>query len=129
MNVPPDEKLTHFIFSQSNFSVEKQEVKYGAFIPPKKNPKEISVYRVSSLTENQVWEIGEKYVQRGERRLKARADFLAAVVYENNLKVIPDTEPHELHANIIPIPVDKEDRNEVLRELASASELVLIPTE
>lgn len=131
MDVRRDERLTHFIFSKkSGFSTERREVKYGAFIPQKKSPEEISVYRTSSLTESQVWELGREYVKRGERSIKARADLLAGDVYDIdfiNLKVTPDTKPHELHANIVPIPIVREDRNEVLRELARLSTLVMAP--
>lgn len=122
MNVPLYEKLTWFISSKSGFSIQNKAVSYRAFIPPKRNPQELSVYRISTLTENKVWEIGKEYVQ-GENEIKARADFLAQVVYENNLIVIADTQVHELHANIIHLPIDKEDRDEILRELALASEL------
>ena len=130
MNVRPDERLTRFIFSKQHFSVVNQRVKYAALIPPKKSPEEISVYRTSSLTESQVWEIGREYVKRGDRTIKARADLLAGDVYEIDfidLKVIPDTRPHHLHANIVPIPVVREDRDEVLKELACVSTLVMAP--
>ncbi|MCE2400353.1 hypothetical protein J4G08_05635 [Candidatus Poribacteria bacterium] len=53
---------------------------------------------------------------------------MTEIVYENNLIVIADTQVHELHANIMPLPIDKVDRDEILRELALASELVPIPT-
>ena len=130
MNVPPDEKLTRFISSKKNFSIEKKTVSYRAFIPQKKSPQDISVYRISTLTENEgkVWKIGREYVQ-GENEIKARADFLAQVVYENNLIVIADTQVHKLHANIMPLPINREDRDEILRELALSSELVLTPPE
>lgn len=131
MDIRQDERLTRFIFSKkSGFSVERMDVKYGAFIPPKKSPGEISVYRTSSLTESEVWAIGEEYVKRGDRTIKARADLSAGAVYDIdfiNLKVIPDPQPHELHANIVPIPIDREDRDEVLRELACLSKLVIAP--
>ncbi len=130
MNVPPDEKLTRFISSKKNFSIEKKTVSYRAFIPQKKSPQDISVYRISTLIEdeNKVWEIGREYVQ-GENEIKARADFLAEIVYENGLIVSADMQVHELHVNIMPLPIDKEDRDEILRELALASELVPIPIE
>lgn len=130
MHVPPDEKLTRFINSDSGLTNGKKKVSYRAFIPPKKSPQEISVYRISTIIEdeNKVWEIGREYVQ-GEQRIRARADFLAKVVYENNLIVIADTQVHELHANIMSLPIKKEDRDEILRELALASELVPIPPE
>ncbi len=128
MNVPPYEKLTRFISSKSGFSIQNKTVSYRSFIPPKRNPQELSVYRISTLTENKVWEIGKEYVQ-GENEIKARADFLAQVVYENNLIVIADAQVHELHVNIMPLPINREDRDEILRELALASELVATPTE
>ena len=112
MNVAPDEKLTRFISSKSGFSIDKKMVSYRAFIPPRKSPQELSVYRISTLTENEIWEIGKKYVQ-GEIKIKARADFLAKVVYENNLIVIADTQVHELHANISLLSMDREDRDEI----------------
>ena len=127
MNVSRNERLTRFIFSKSNFSVVNKRVKYGAFIPQKSSPEEISVYRTSSLTEIQVWAIGEEYVKRGARTIKARADLSAGDVYDIGPEVVPVPQPHELHANIIAIPVEKEDRNEVLEKLAGISKLVLVP--
>jgi hypothetical protein len=124
MNVSPDEKLTRFIFSKSHFSVQKREVKFRAFIP---KGTDISVYRISDLSEPEVWEIGRKYVQRDKRSIKARADLLAEVVYENHLTVILDPIPHELHANITPFPTDKSARDRIARKLALASQLVIMP--
>ena len=105
MSVPPNEKLARFIFSKKHFSVEKREVKFKAFIP---DGTDISVYRISGLSEREVWAIGRKYVQRGKRLIKARADFLAKIVYENNLHVLPTTTPHKRHANVTPLPADYE---------------------
>jgi hypothetical protein len=119
MNVSPDEKLTRFIFSST-----KGKIRHSVFIP---KGTDISVYRISDLSESEVWAIGRKYVQQGERFIKARADLLAEVVYENDLKVIPDTTPHELHANITPFPTDKSARDRIARKLALASQLVIMP--
>ncbi len=129
MNVPPAERLTRFIFSKSHFSVENKKVKFQAFIPPS-NSEDLSVYRISGLSDSEVWAIGREYVQRKERLIKARADFLAEVVevaYENHLTVIPDTAPHKRHANITPFPADKIARNRIARKLALASQLVIMP--
>ena len=125
MDVLPGEKLARFIFSKSQFSAMKREVKFWAFIPPS-NSKDISVYRTSSLTESEVWAIGLEYVQ-GKRTLRARAGLSAEQVYNYNLKVIPDTQPHELHANITPFPADKSERQSIARKLALASKLVIMP--
>ena len=128
MNVPPGEKLTRFIFSNKHFSVMNREVKFKAFTPSA-NSTGISVYCISELSDSEVWEIGREYVQREGRIIKARADLLAEVVYENHLTVIPDTTPHELHANITPLPADKRARDRIARNLALASQLVIMPTE
>ena len=125
MNVSPDEKLTRFIFSKSHFSVQKREVKFRAFIP---KGTDISVYRISDLSEPEVWEIGRKYVQRDKRSIKARADLLAEVAYENDLKIIPDTtSPDNRHANITPLHPRERDR--IARILALASTLELMPSD
>ena len=132
MNISPDEKLTYFINSKSGFARTKKEVKARAFAPTKGSPKELSVFCISSLTESQVWEIGKRYVE-DKITIKARADFSANIFYENqffrekNIKVIPAPQPHELHANITPIPTNIEDRDEIFRELARLCELVMRP--
>ena len=84
MNISPDEKLTYFINSKSGFARTKKEVKARAFVPTKESPNELSVYRISSLTESQVWEIGRTYVER-KIKIKARADFSVSIFYENQL--------------------------------------------
>ena len=82
MNISQDEKLTYFISSKSGFARTKQEVKARAFIPSKRNPNELSVYRISSLTESEIWEIGKTYVE-DKIRIKARADFSARIFFAN----------------------------------------------
>ena len=124
MNVSPDEKLARFIFFNSAFSVPKGEVKFKAFIP---NGPDLSVYCISGLSEPEVWEIGRKYVQREGRLIKARADLVAKVVYENDLKVIPT--PPQRHANITPFPADRRERNRIARILALASKLEVMPSD
>lgn len=133
MNVPPGEKLTRFIRYSNHFSVETNRVKHYAFLPHK-NSVELSVFRISELSDNEVWTIGREYVQRGGRPIKARADLSAGDVYENNLEVIPDEQGHELHASITPFPIekslaDRKTRRTIAMKLAYASELVIMPTE
>lgn len=128
MSVPPSEKLARFIFSKKHFSVEKREVKFKAFTPPS-NRDDISVYRISGLSDRQVWEIGRMYVERKDRTIKARANLTTETVYVNNLEVVADPLTHELHANIRPFPADRRVRDRIAKQLALASELVLMPTE
>ena len=133
MNVPPGEKLARYIRYGSHFSVATNRVKHEAFLPHK-NSEDLSVFRISGLSENQVWVIGREYVQQGGRPIKARADLRASDVYETNLKVIPDEQSHECHANITPFPIersptDRKARRAIATRLADASNLVIMPTE
>ena len=136
MNVSPSEKLTRFIRYSSHFSVVTDRVKPDAFLPHRKRI-DVSVFRISELndseklSENEVWQIGWEYVQTEERTIKGRADLSAAVVYENNLEVVPD-EPPQRHANITPFPAensptDKKARRAIAIKLANASKLVVQP--
>ena len=84
------------------------------------------MYRIATLSDSEVWTIGREYVETGDRRLKARADFLAENVYENELEVIPDVQPHDRHANITPFPADRRLRNSIARKLALASKLAIM---
>lgn len=120
--------LTRFIFSKKHFSIENRTVKYGAFLPPP-NSADLSVFFVLSLTNSEIWEIGREYVQTEQRRLKARADLSVENIYAINLKVIPDTQPHELHANITPFPLDKRERTALARKLSVVSRLEIIPSD
>ena len=125
MNVSPDEKLTRFIFSKSHFSKKNQTVKYAAFIPPV-DSRDLSVFRILSISDSEVWRIGKEDVQ-GNRTLKARADLLATQVNQMDLKVVPDTKTHTLHANITPFPLDKIARQRIATKLANASKLEDMP--
>ncbi len=136
MNVSPGEILTRFIRYNSHFSVVTNRVKPDAFLPHKKRI-DVSVFRISGLNDraelskNEVWQIGWEYVQTEERPIKARADLSAAIVYENNLEVVPD-EPPQRHANITPFPIeksptDRKTRRSIAMKLANASKLVIQP--
>lgn len=122
MDLSGGDILSRFIFSKRHFSIENRTVKYGAFLPPP-DSADLSVFFVSSLTNSEIWEIGCEYVQTDQRKLKARADLTVENVYAVNLKVVPDTQPHELHANITPFPLDKRERTALARKLAVASKL------
>lgn len=87
------------------------------------------MFFISSLTNNEVWEIGREYVQTEQRKLKARADLSAENGYAINLKVIPDTQPHKLYANITPFPLDRRERTALARKLAVVSRLEIGPSE
>ena len=103
--VSDNERLSRFIFSDKHFSKSKNQVKAAAFMPP--NPPRrlaLSVYRSGSLSENQVWNIGRKYVEKvrtDDKKIQARADIDVKVVRQATLEVISKPDPHPLHADII----------------------------
>ena len=114
------------------FLIVTNRVRPDAFLPHKRSI-DISVFRISELTEDEVWKIGQKYVHTEERPVKARADFSAAVAYENNLEVVPD-EPPQRHANIGSFPVDngptnRKARRSLAAKLATLSKLIIPPEE
>ena len=135
MSVSPDEKLTRFIRYGDHFSEVTNRVKHHAFLP-KKNEVDLSVFRISGLSDTDVWTLGREHAQGEGKPIKARADLLASNVYENNLKVIADGQGHERHATITPFPIeieatptDRKVRRATAARLADASELRIMPTE
>ena len=78
--VTATEPVTRFVFSKSQVNFSKNKLKYTAFIPPKKYPNEISVFRNSTLTEEKTWEIGFKVAEKREKPLLGRGDLLVAEV-------------------------------------------------
>ena len=140
-DISQDEVITCFIFSDKHFARTSGTVKFRVFMPPlvSKDPPihspDVSVCCISAPSDNRVlpdekvWEIGLKYVQKPDRRIKARADLLVSDVYKNNLKVIPDPKPYREHANITPFPPDRLGCQMLATELALASQLVMLPND
>ena len=140
-DISPDEVITCFIFSDKHFARTSGTVKFRVFMPPlvSKDPPrystDVSVCRILAMSDNgvlpedKVWEIGLKYVQKPDRKIKARAGLLVNEVWKNNLKVIPDPEPYKEHANITPFPPDRLRCQILATELALASQLVMLPKE
>ncbi|MDE0089356.1 MAG: hypothetical protein OXU23_26820 [Candidatus Poribacteria bacterium] len=133
MNVLPGEKITRFIRRNRDFS-EPNIVRKEVFLPHRKKV-DISVFRISELTESEVWKIGWEHVQTAKSPVLARADLFASNVNENKLEVIPDTQSHKLHANITGFPVEREEnktedrrlRQAIARKLALSSKLEIPP--
>ena len=56
-----------------------QTVKFRVFMPPQVSkepptysPRNLSVYRISEISDSEVWEIGQEHVQTEGRLIKAR---------------------------------------------------------
>lgn len=121
--VRPEENLTRYILHANHFSILYKRVKYAAFMPAPNG--ETSVFRISNLTDNEIWEIGDREVtQKRNKPLLGRADILAFHVLNNKLEIIPDNNPPR-HANIIGWPREKSEQKLVAMELAESSQLYL----
>ena len=121
VSIQTDELLARFVFSSSHFNSKR--VKHAAFMPHK---GEVSVFRVSNLSENDIWDIGVNHVgaMRGKSP-KSRADIHAAKVINTGLSVVAETSNHKLHANIIDWPEGRDDQLDLAMELANSSKLYL----
>ena len=127
--VPEGHKVTRFVFSKGHYSKEKNTLKYGTFMPPKKNPDEISVYDIENLGERTIWEIGSKHVAVARNKnIKGRGDLLESAVNtifnstkNKKLYVERDTVVHERHANIRNIETSDGESKVIAKKLALAT--------
>lgn len=121
--VRPEENLTRYILHKKHFSIERKKAKYAAFLPAPNG--ETSVFRVSGLDDNAIWEIGDKEVaiRRGIPVL-GRSDILASRVFSRTLKILPDDNPPR-HANITGWPEEKSEQKLIAMELAEDAQLYL----
>ena len=124
MIIDPNERPSRFVVNSNEFRPSNKTAKPKAFMPPKN--KRLSVYRISTLSEDEIWSIGEEFVAepRGQT-LYGRADLLAQDVYDLKQKVEPETSRHCLHADIIPWPDGREDMLFFATKLALKSKFVL----
>lgn len=123
MIIDPNERLSRFIVHKNEFRPSDQTVKFKAFMPPKN--RRLSVYCTSTLSEDDIWSIGNTLVAnpRG-KTLYGRADLLARAVYDLNQKVEPEISLHCLHADVIAWPNNKEDIQFTATQLARQSKFV-----
>ena len=121
--IKPEECLTRYIFHKGHFSITQKRPKYVVFMPSPHG--ETSVFCISNLSDNEIWNIGDREVaQKRGLPLLGRADILAFHVFNKNLKLIPDNCPPR-HANIVNWPTEKSEKKLIAIELAESSQLHL----
>jgi hypothetical protein len=122
-SVVASEQIARYILSARYFSITKRTVKYGAYMPAPNG--ETSVYRISNIAENEIWDIGRKYVAGPSKRtLRARGDTTAELITKTGLEISPETTPHPLHANIVNWPSEKDEQKMLAVEIANEATLV-----
>lgn len=116
-HIDQTEIVSRYIMDKNCYAATKNRVKYSAFMPSKNG--EVSVYRISGISEHEIWDIGKKYVaEKRNKKLRARADLPVRKISNERLGVISEPNPHPLHANIINWPEDKSKRLLIAIKLA-----------
>lgn len=126
-HVKDTEPLVRYLVPKRHFKPIKNEpgkfeITAKAFFPSFRTGA-LSVYRVEELSDSDIWSIADNYVapklQDFNGTFNARADIATEAVRKYGLDVVPETTPHERHADIInwgSVPSDpdsKEQRDEV----------------
>lgn len=123
-NVSPSENITRYILETGGFARTVGRVKPNVFLPAPNG--QTSVYRITSLTLDEIWNIGQKYV--ADERIKTlygRGDIITSHILNIGLKVEPDTEKHFRHANITGWPDQKSEKKLIATKLAQKAQLHL----
>jgi hypothetical protein len=116
--VTPSEVLSRFIMQTNWYNLSDNRVKYAALMPNPKNG-ETSVFRISGISDREVWEIGDREVGlKRDKPVLGRADIGVSFVITKGLKVVP-SEPPVRHANIVGWPEEKSEQRLVALELAA----------
>ena len=114
------ETLSRFVVYNRWIRSSINKVKYVAFTPDQKG--DTSVFRISGITNNEIWDIGDREVApKRNRPILGRADVIASFVISKGLKVIP-SEPPKRHADITDWPEEKSEQKQITLELAAESE-------
>lgn len=122
-SVQSSEILSRYIFDKIHYRTSDQSVKHTAFMPPPDDLR-LSVFRISGLSDHDVWVIGESVGQASRRTLRGRGDIIAAEVRKQDLDIDPDNSPPR-HASIVGWPEDKGERTVIAHTLASCATLRL----
>ncbi|MCY4261745.1 MAG: hypothetical protein OXC97_00255 [Candidatus Dadabacteria bacterium] len=116
--ISDDELLARYITSSRWYRKSDQTVKPDAFVPPE-DPLELSTTRHLNLSEDRIWDIGQKIATGQSRNLHGRADIKVLHVILQSLSVVSDpTLCNPNHANIIKWPDKKNARKLLALELA-----------
>ncbi len=121
-SIRSSENLTRYIFQKKYYRPSNNTVKYNAFLPNPNNG-DTSVFRISNISDNEIWNIGKTI--RDDKIVIGRADIIASIVLSKNLKIIP-SEPPQYHADISNWPDDKAKQISIATELAEEAKLYLI---
>ena len=102
-------------------------VKPDPFIPFKY--VELSVTRHLELSEQQIWDIGNRVASQTHTQLQGRADAQALAYMQQRLRVIAaPVEQNPNHANVVDWPSDKQAQKEIALEIVKFVRYKFKPT-
>lgn len=122
-----NEPLSRFVLSKSLLKRSKSRVSPQVFVPSPKT-QDTSVYRIMDCSEEEIWDIGDRYVtglHREHKPVLGRADTTAQNVTGQGLQAIPCPRPHPRHANITGWP--QEEHLILMKATALANSSTLLP--
>jgi hypothetical protein len=124
--VADNEPLARFVTTSRWYRPGNLTVRPEAFIP---HPyPELSVTRHRSLSEEDIWKIGQSITDFRSVNLHGRADIMAVEVRKQKLTVEPKPVPENLnHADITGWPADKPTQKILALELAAVARYVPKP--
>ncbi len=130
--IDDNEILSRFLFQNGDFNKNTNKFKKHNRLLPLFNDKkmryETSVYR-TSLCKNdaEAWNIGDKFAGKPTALPKAMININARTLRSEDIKldVVSSKEPHDLHADIINWPKEKEDQMLIAKILKRESTLVI----
>ncbi len=126
LSIENGELLARFIMSGKWFRSDRT-VRQDAFIPYPY--PDLSVTRHKSLSEEEIWKLGQEISDARPATLYGRADLSAEAVRKQKLSVEPRPVPENLnHACISGWPQDKPAQKILALELAAAASFIPKPT-
>jgi hypothetical protein len=114
--VNPSEPVSRFLL-KGDVRPDGKTIKYSAFMPPPN--LRLSVFLVSNLSDQQVWELAVKNVEPVRGPVIGRGNLSVSQVVARRLNVSPDVDPASKHANVVNWPEDRDERATIAKELAA----------
>jgi hypothetical protein len=116
IELDPIETVSRFLL-HDEIRAKDSTVRHGAFLPA--SNLKLSVFRVSSLSDREIWVLAAEKVEPTRGPVIGRGDLSVAQIVENKLKVTPDAVSTSRHADIVEWPDDRNLRATIAKELAA----------
>lgn len=116
-DLDPSEIVSRFLL-EGQIRKSDTTVRHEAFLPSESNLK-ISVFRLSSLSDQQIWAVAAEKVEPTRGPVIGRGNLSVDQIVENKLKVRPDAIPNSNHADIVEWPDERSLRATIAKALAA----------